>query len=233
MFGVRFSSADSSSEEMRNKSAAGGGKKTDVETGDWRGVMHLSREDVKKSTFLRFCNSLSALASLQALSSAALHSYFSLLPCNHFIALQVLGNWDALVRDVPVLVVRLAAVFFALIVVFCEREGSYAQRNFAFLDSWVARGIFIIFLGSLHLVCKVPCELLLNYQVNLAVGSSALVLGAIYLVLGCLCFRQLRNRSIEAIRRRKQVEQQARSLADQKGEIEFLLAETQKKLELA
>lgn len=227
-------------DEMRNKNSShhaggGGAKKTDLENGgDWRAeVMHLNREDVKKSTFLRFCNALHAIASLVCLSSIALHLYFALLPCNKFIALKVLANWDALVADVPVLVVRLAAIFFALMVVCAEREGSYAARNFAFLDSWISRGVFIIFLGSLHVVCKVPCELLLNFHMNLIIGGSALLLGSIYLVLGCLCFRQLRNRSIEAIRRRKQVEQQAAHLANQKGEIELLLAETQKKLELA
>ena len=242
MFGIKFSSNTDLNEtstglDIMRKHQQTFSKKNDLEF-DYRSGLEgiaLNTEDVKKSTFLRFCNALNLLATLVSCSFILLNLWFLVLPCNKFIAFKVLfsGNWEALLADLPLAFVRLYSVFFATLVIFAERENSYAAKNFSFLDSWISRGLFVIFLGSLQIMCKVPCELLVHYHLNLMVGGVAVVLGSIYTCLGMLCFRQLRNRSIEQIRKRKHVELQAKQLVDQKGEIEALLAETQKQLQLA
>jgi len=65
------------------------------------------------------------------------------------------------------------------------------------------------------------------HALALALGS----LGAVYLVLGLLCFRQLRQRQLTTIRRRKQMLLQAQHLSQHKHEIEQLLKETESKMQ--
>jgi hypothetical protein len=214
-------------------------KKADVESG-WSSShapptldrISLSVEDYRKSLFLRFCNALHLLTTLAMLFSMCVHGYFMVFPCNKFIALR-LGHFLTpyiLLNDLPEGVVRFFSLVCSVLVMFCEHENSFIAKQFSFLDSWVFRGLFIVVIGSLQLLIPIPCQLMMHYQVNLVAGMAAVGLGLVYTVLGLLCFRQLRNRQIEAIRRRKQTELQAQSLAEQKGEIELLLAETQKKL---
>lgn len=54
--------------------------------------------------------------------------------------------------------------------------------------------------------------------------------GAGYVALGLLCFRQLKLREINAIKKKKLVQVQAEQLSKHKTEIEKLLAETQSKI---
>lgn len=215
-------------------------KKVDVESsGGWSAHhslpldrISLSLEDQRKSLFLRFCNALHFLTTTAMLFSICVHGYFMVFPCNKFIALRLAHflTPNILLTDLPEGVVRFFSLICSILVIFCEHENSFIAKQFSFLDSWVFRGLFVIVIGSLQLLIPIPCQLLLHYQVNLVAGTAAVSLGIVYTVLGLLCFRQLRNRQIEAIRRRKQTELQAQSLAEQKGEIELLLAETQKKL---
>ena len=222
-------------ETMRSKTKA-----KDVEQGAAWGnaaVPALDRitvtaEEARRSTFLRFCSALNFLTTLAMFGVICCNTYFSLFPCNHFIGAKLdLLLSAAAMADLPTGVVRLFSCIFATLVICAEQETGFVSRNFSFLDSWVFRGLFIVFIGSLQLLAKIPCELMLHYRLNQGAGTAAVSLGLVYLGLGFLCFRQLRSRTIDQIRRKKQTELTAKSLVEQRNEIEQLLAETQKRLQ--
>lgn len=192
--------------------------------------IHVSGEDTRRSAFLRFCAGLNLLTSLAMILVIGTNMYFSLFPCNKFIAWR-LDLLSAALSDLPTVVVRLFSVLFALLVVFAEiGENSSIMRNFSFLQSWVFRGLFLVFIGSLQLLTRIPCELMLHFRINQTCGSAAVSLGCVYLLLGLLCFRQLRTRTIDQIRKLKQAQLQAQILVEQRAEIDHLLSETSKRL---
>lgn len=192
--------------------------------------IHVSGEDTRRSAFLRFCAGLNLLASLVMLWVIGCIFYFLFFPCNKFVVRR-LDLLSAALSDLPVVVVRLFSVLFATLVVFAELgENSSIMRNFSFLQSWVLRGLFIVFLGSLQLLTRIPCELMLHFRINQTCGSAAVSLGCVYLLLGLLCFRQLRTRTIDQIRKLKQAQLQAQLLVEQRAEIDHLLSETSKRL---
>jgi len=221
-------------ETMRSKQQNKKGDR-DLEAPQWGAVplerVSLSGEDTKRSAFLRFCAGLNMLTSLAMLGVVCVNFYFSLFPCNSFIGNRLgLMFTPAALADLPVGVVRVFSVLFAVLVIFSETENSMITKNFSFLDSWVLRGCFVIFLGSLQLLTRIPCELMLHFRMNQTVGLLSVFLGVIYLLLGLLCFRQLRNRMMDHIRKKKQQELSAQLLLTQRGEIDNLLSETQKRL---
>lgn len=204
---VRYTGSDLLNQEMRHSK-----KKGDIES--FGGAVPLDRiqinnDDVKKSLFLRFCNALNMFTTLTMLCSIFANAYFAFFPCNKLILFKLAHVFSpAGISDVPIGVVRLFSVLFAILVIFAEQENGFIVRHFSFLNSWVFRGLFIVFIGSLQILIKVPCELLIHYQVNLAIGVAAGSLGILYSILGMLCFRQLRTRQLDQIRRKKQVELQ-------------------------
>ena len=222
-------------EAMRSK--GGKGNKGDLEQQAWGAPVplervHVSNEDTKRSLFLRFCAGLNLLTTLAMLGVIACNIYFSLFPCNKFVGpyLTLLLSSPAALADLPTGVVRLFSCVFATLVISAEQETGFVSRNFSFLESWVFRGLFIIFIGSLQLLTHIPCELMIHFRMNQGAGSSSIGLGVMYLVLGLLCFRQLRSRTMDQIRKKKQAEMTAQHLVEQRGEIDLLLAETQKRL---
>ena len=55
--------------------------------------------------------------------------------------------------------------------------------------------------------------------------------GALYVVLGMLCFKWLRERQIGALKRKKWMKSQVTHLTAQREEIEKLLTDTESKLD--
>jgi len=80
----------------------------------------------------------------------------------------------------------------------CSYSLSYSSKPFlqqAFLDSWIVRGLVIIFSSSLQLALIRPCWEVVSFVIAYIFGS----LGTVYFILGCLCVRQLQEMTINKV----------------------------------
>lgn len=81
------------------------------------------------------------------------------------------------------------AVFGVLIVLGEFEKPDFIIEYFAFLKSWIAKGLFIGFVGVLTL----DTESKSNSVLQTAAALATIGFGAVYLVLGLLCFKTYRD----------------------------------------
>eukprot|EP00903_Cladosiphon_okamuranus_P009181 g8769.t1 len=174
----------------------------------------LSKQDTKGNFFLRLCNLLSLLTTAAALLAA-------------FVDVMLLFSGHVSSAEATL---HCFGVVMALVIILAERETSILLKHCAFLESWMLKGLFISYVGTLLLAFEHSGWLLEVWRV---VGGYILIAsGVLYFMLGALCFRQLRSYQLSKIRRKKVMRQELLSLSTQKQEIEKLLADTESKLEL-
>ena len=134
------------------------------------------------------------------------------------------------------MVIRAYGVVLGLVIVLQELEYAPFFRLFGALESWIGRGLFLVFNGAL-IGCLEEYRLspVLNSPLFVSAKNAVSVLlyvcGTLYMVLGALCFRSLKMRELTAIRKRKQAVMQASQLKEHKVEIELLLRETEHRLQ--
>ncbi|CAN0487269.1 unnamed protein product [Ectocarpus sp. 12 AP-2014] len=174
----------------------------------------LSKQDTKGNSFLRLCNLLSWSTILAATFAVVLD----------VILLLVVGIEGAEAT------LHCFGILMALSIILAEREVVLLLRYCAFLESWVLKGFFISFVGTLLLAFE-HGGILLDLWRRIG-GFILIATGVLYVMLGALCFRQLRSYQLGKIRRKKMMRQELLSLSTQKEQIEKLLADTESKLEL-
>eukprot|EP00904_Undaria_pinnatifida_P004334 jgi/Undpi1/13901/HiC_scaffold_9.g03552.m1 len=118
----------------------------------------------------------------------------------------------------------------AVAIILAEREVAVLLRLCAFLESWLLKGFYISFVGTLLLAFE-HGGIMLDMWRRVA-GFILIATGVLYVTLGALCFKQLRSYQLGKIRRKKVMKQELQTLSSQKEEIEKLLAATESKLEL-
>jgi hypothetical protein len=96
-----------------------------------------------------------------------------------------------------------------------------------FQDSWIGRGLLEVFAGSLLLTCAMAHKPT-NSEASLPLASfytatTLGIIGVLHVVLGVLCIRQLRDWSLNELKKRKQKALQAKQLFKNKSEIEELI----------
>jgi hypothetical protein len=156
--------------------------------------------------------------------------------CSGFfhLVLFAFDDWENSLMDY--MVVRSYGIFFGALIVLVEMENSFLIKYFGFLENWVCRGLFLVFVGALCTTLEeyrnapvfnhhlfTTCRLTISY---LLYGC-----GLTYIILGMLCIRSLKQRELTMIRKRKQAAIQAKHLNEQKSEIEQLLRETESRLQ--
>jgi 1,2-phenylacetyl-CoA epoxidase catalytic subunit len=98
------------------------------------------------------------------------------------------------------------------------------------MDSWVARGLCIAFVGLLDVLFEHKGNAHFNFW-RQSVGGLVISVGCVYTGLGLLCFRQLKTVAVTKIKRQKIMKEEVHHLTAQKMEIERLLADTESKLQ--
>ncbi|CAM9624985.1 unnamed protein product [Hapterophycus canaliculatus] len=173
----------------------------------------LSKQDTKGNSFLRLCNLLSWCTSLAAILAGVLD-----------VVLLCTVNLEGAEATL-----HCFGILMAIAIVLAEREMTMLLRYCAFLESWMLKGFYISFVGTLLLAFDHSGMAL---DVWRRVGGFILIAtGVLYVTLGALCFRQLKLRQLGKIRQKKVMRQELLSLSTQKEEIEKLLADTESKLE--
>lgn len=130
------------------------------------------------------------------------------------------------------LILRCYGVVFGVLIVLVELELPFVLSHAAFMDSWVARGLCIAFVGLLDVLFdhQGAAGPNLDFWRHL-VGYLVMCVGSVYTALGLLCFRKLKAVALTRIRREKIMKEEVHHLTAQKLEIERLLADTESKLE--
>uniref|UniRef100_A0A7S2WTI7 Golgi apparatus membrane protein TVP15 n=1 Tax=Rhizochromulina marina TaxID=1034831 RepID=A0A7S2WTI7_9STRA len=172
-----------------------------------------------------------------------------------FIRFCVLLNWaNRLVATVAMICAMAMAliswnsaiefIFHSYIVGFCgavvlaEYENKRFFRIAPFLEGWMLRGTFFIFVGVLLNIGvllkhaspgKVFSPLRL---VTMACSLSLSIAGFLYLLMGLLCFRRLKQWQLQKAKQKQLIKAEREVLSKQKDEIERLLVDTEKKMEL-
>ena len=108
-------------------------------------------------------------------------------------------------------------------------------RFFGPLESWLGRGLFQMFAGLLVLSsneagCLERSDSRPRMPLQDVGGAWLCATGALYFLLGLLCFRLLKERQLRKVRARRDAEQEMDNLAQRKHDIERLLEETEQKL---
>lgn len=130
----------------------------------------------------------------------------------------------------PELILRCYGVVFGIFIVLVELELPFVLSHAAFMDSWVARGLCIAFVGLLDVLFDHSGHGHFNFWRHV-VGYLVIAVGCIYTGLGLLCFRQLKIVAVTKIKQQKIMKEEVSHLSFQKMEIERLLADTESKLE--
>ncbi|CAM9817046.1 unnamed protein product [Pylaiella littoralis] len=199
------------------QSGGGGGRGRGTMRGvDLREVhpVPISTQDTNGNSFLRLCNLLSLCTTVAA-------TFAVILDLTLLLSVVLEGAEATL---------HCFGILMALGIILAEREVAILLRYCAFLESWLLKGFYISFVGTLLLAFDHNGTL---QDVWRRVGGFVLIsTGVLYVVLGALCFRQLRSYQLGKIRQKKVMKQELVSLSTQKAEIEKLLADTESKLEL-
>lgn len=189
----------------------------------------VTSEEFRNDKFLLFCSILNIITQVASICSALLHMIIVWYPCNHAM---LLGDFVS-VSAWSGIICRVFAIGFNILLYFQEYENVFIFKQFVFMESWIARGLFIFFCSNLQIIvsesnCTNECPFdKLTYLVALALA----LIGVAYFTLGCFCFQQIRLRHLTQIRKKKQVVLQAQRLAHHKSEIEILLKETETKMQ--
>lgn len=125
---------------------------------------------------------------------------------------------------------RCYGVVFGCLVVLVELELPIVLSHAAFMDSWVARGLCIAFVGLLDVLFDHNGHGHFNFWRHV-VGYLVIGVGSVYTALGLLCFRQLKTVAVTKIKRSKIMKEEVHHLTAQKMEIERLLQDTESKLQ--
>lgn len=175
----------------------------------------LSKADTAGNRFLQLCNILSW-------ATAAAASFAVLLDVVLLVSVKLKGAETAL---------HCFGIPITGTVILAEREIGKILKLCAFLDSWLLKGFYISFTGTLLLAFEHDSAPLLDLWRDI-VGFVLISAGVLYVTLGALCFHQLRSYQLGKIRRKKLMRQELSTLSAQKQEIEKLLADTESKLQL-
>ena len=185
--------------------------------------IYVSNAELRGNLFLRLCSAINLVSGFAGGSAAAFH-----------LVLLAFENWDKAVFDY--IIVRIYGVILGLVIVLQEMEYPSFFRHFAALESWVGRGLFLVFnaalIGCLEEYRFSPVmnsDLFLTCKT--AVNIMLYCCGLLYIVLGLLCIRSLKMRELTTIRKKKQAAMQASQLKLHKDEIENLLRETENRLQ--
>jgi len=119
-----------------------------------------------------------------------------------------------------------------------ELEWTIFTSQFRYMESWIGRGLHMIFAGILLLADNdkarndtVEDESSVLLDAVKVSGIALEVLGVVYFGLGLTCFRKLRERQLLSIRKKIEARKARSDLVARKHEIERLLADTEDKLE--
>eukprot|EP00752_Nemacystus_decipiens_P003014 g2795.t2 len=193
---------------------SGGGEMRGLDSTTVLQSVPLSKQDTKGNAFLRLCNLLSWCATVAATLAI-------------FVDVMLLISGDVSSAEATL---HCFGLVMASVIILAERETAVLLKYCAFLESWILKGLFISYVGTILLAFEHSEWMLDVWRV---VGGYILIAsGVVYFMLGALCFRQLRSYQLSKIRRKKVMRQELLSLSTQKQEIEKLLADTESKLEL-
>ena len=109
------------------------------------------------------------------------------------------------------LILRCYGVVFGVLIVLVELELPFVLSHAAFMDSWVARGLCIAFVGLLDVLFdhQGAAGPNLDFWRHL-VGYLVMCVGSVYTALGLLCFRKLKAVALTRIRREKIMKEEVR-----------------------
>lgn len=181
-------------------------------------TIDISDEELRKNGFLRFCSVLNVVTGIIGGLSSIVHLFMILR-----------GPWGA--SNIPAFISRIFFCVFGGMIVLQEQEWAFFFKQFTFLESWIGRGLFLILCSCIMLSAEHPDNKLLK-SIRGIVGSLLALLGFLYFNMGCMCFRHIKIRQLNQIRKKKQVYLQAQQLTEHKSEIEKLLRETESKMEI-
>jgi hypothetical protein len=89
-------------------------------------------------------------------------------------------------------------ISFGILIISIEYEFQFSILNFTFLDSWIGRGLFLIFNSTIISLLMSQNQSTTSYFENVLL-YALLSFGIIYLLLGSLCCRQLKQREINQV----------------------------------
>lgn len=186
------------------------------------GVVVSDREAAANFVFIRFCLMLSYSTRLSGLCAVV---------CN---LIMMSYSWSSMVN----ITIRCYGIMFGAAVICTEFEMRAFFRFLPSLESWICRGIFLIFEGVL-----IEASLLLDNHAHVATDNHALKYmnqsisfylifsGGIYFIMGVLCFHKLKIYQLGKAKRKKLMQAEMGFLSAQKEEIERLLVDTESKLQ--
>jgi len=119
-----------------------------------------------------------------------------------------------------------------------ETEHPSIFARFPALESWIARGSWLGFLGALLLHFNAlavagddDLATSLWAIIRSTLGCSCLAVGGVYAAGGAACMKRIRDHQLQKLRRREQLRREKFELESRTHEIETLLHEAEAKLE--
>ena len=144
----------------------------------------ISSEEQKSSIILRLCSILSLLTALIGLFQTLLHVFIL------FTSMSL--------KSVTIAFAHLYFAAFGLLIVSIEFEIDFSLRNFNFCESWIGRGLFLIFNGIMLLVLSSSASSRVLYTIEIE-STALFVIGSLYLTLGLFCFKQWKQRELNQV----------------------------------
>mmetsp|Transcript_64993 Transcript_64993/g.89310 ORF Transcript_64993/g.89310 Transcript_64993/m.89310 type:complete len:209 (-) Transcript_64993:461-1087(-) len=178
------------------------------------GVVVSDREAAANFVFIRFCLMLSYSTRLAGLCAVV---------CN---MIMMSYSWSSVVN----VTIRCYGIVFGVAVICTEFEIRAFFRFLPSLESWICRGIFLIFEGVLIQACMLLDNHALRYM-NQCISVYLVFSGGIYFTMGVLCFHKLKVYQLGKAKRKKLMQAEMSFLSAQKEEIERLLVDTESKLQ--
>lgn len=201
---------------------------------DWKAPVALDKidikEEAKKDCFLQFCWLLTVVTRVQGLVYLCLSIFFLIAPCGEELKFKGIST----IKEFPYYVVKSYECVFALLIALVDTSDYWCYQHIQFLDSWILRGSFLTFAGSLSLLTASHCsnmEPSLEASVQLFSLCGLIVVGLLYLIMGLIGLQAYKSNQELQLKRRRQIVLQAQSLSQHKDEVERLLKQTEMKIQ--
>lgn len=201
---------------------------------DWKAPIALDKidikDDAKKNCFLQFSWLLTLVTRIQGLVYLCLSIFFLIAPCGEELKFDGISS----IKEFPYYVVKLYECVFAILIALVDTSDYWCYQHIQFLDSWILRGSFLTFAGSLSLLTASNCSNMepnLEASVQLFSLSGLIVLGIMYFLMGLFGLQTYKSTQELQLKRKRQIVLQAQSLNQHKDEVERLLKQTEMKIQ--
>jgi hypothetical protein len=208
---------------------------------EWKGSVPLDSipiqdSDLRGNTAVSVINGLVVFTRIAGFLLLCSQLYLLAHPCGDHEVRSI--SFDFTFREFLTTIVSLYECYFAVVLIGLDTEVRFMGSANSFLESYFVRGSFIMFLGALSTLLTDSCvgveeEMAVKIlEMANVIAVSLVGIGGAYITAACCCVKHIKDQSLAALRKKKQALLQEQKLRLHKSEVEQLLMETERKVQM-